>query len=195
MKRLLSLVIFLFLMGIIPFTLIHCNNERGEISITDIEIKTANANFEDLDTSITYPYQQIFKVIEFSEWEVISNLFNRDFLVCPSFATSPAPPIIMQEFESITIKALNSFTLDDPNETILPGQDITDRFIIGQYVEIDFTSIEEFIETNKIFDQFDRYLLQIANPPISETNMIFKVTITMTDGEIYEFENEILNIE
>lgn len=195
MKSLISFIAFLILVGLLPLFIFHCGNSPDDVSITDIEIRTTDGNLVDVDTSSVYFFDEVFKTIMFKEWEPLMSRFEFHSMNY-AIATSPAEPSVAQEFQNISIVAVNDLTLDNPNQLFLAGSDITEKFLIKSYgFTTNFISIEDFLQTNEIFNINDVYIIRLATQPAEETTLIVNIQIQLDDGKTFVFDKEIIKVK
>ena len=167
----------------------------SEFNITQFDMYTIDAINEKTDTSLVYIYDEVFKYIEITGTEFISVLNPKPAFYNAAYACSPASPVALQNFESITIFSLNSFALVDPTDIIHVGDNLTERFLIAPLYSGEVSPIDEYIANEFPIYDSDSYKIVLAHQPYQETTLKLKFVIEMTDGNEYIFENELLKVK
>jgi len=112
-----------------------------------------------------------------------------------SYACDPIPSHALNPFSEIRLIAVNSFQLDSDQDIINSGQDITNRFEISRFGSNSFKSINSFINDRLFIYRHDNFRIRLVNKPLEPTNMRLNISIQLNDGTLYEFNNEIMNVE
>lgn len=201
MKRYLTTFFICLLTGIVPVSCdLFCLNNCGcgstvrDISITDLDLKTIGSAGTNLDTSATYSYDQIFKLIYIANWQVVKTDTPPPALhfMSTAYACSPRDQKAIQKIQSLKIKARNAFALNTANDEIKAGDDITNRFGMSYYTSGTFIDINFFIEDMRDIYAYDMYSLRLKERPFQQVSMKLEFIIEMTDGMIYTFDEEIM---
>jgi hypothetical protein len=203
-RRFLTTILTLMFIGFIPpscclITSCGCGNvSPKDFYITGIELVSVNSANVEVDTSLYYAHTDLFKVIRISETQTIAlnTNFSTFSLFSVALACSPAPSVALNPIEDIKIVAVNSFLLESDSDVISIDQDISDRFEIGYVWDNSFSSINNFL-TNDIsyIGKQDQYRIRPAAKPFQETNMRLDISILLTDGTLFEYKSEIMNVK
>ena len=110
-----------------------------------------------------------------------------------AYACQPAPIEANQSFSSIQIVSTIETSYADSNDLISVGQDITDRFLVTDVFYSNFRPIKSFIDGLIIYDT-DQYLIRLGQKPSQSTTLIFDIIITLSDGSIFELEDQLLTV-
>jgi len=175
-----------------------CGAKSGEpkFEILGLGLLTTSSIQESVDTSKTYSYAEIFKTIIITNRGLISSKTNSQgsWFVNGAVACSPAPARAIQSFLKIEFISLVDVTLDDANDFISKGKDITGRFVMAHSGSSDLQPIATFLLEPKAIYEGDTYSIRLLRKPFKETRIKFRVDVTMTDGKIFSFVNQIFNV-
>lgn len=200
-KNNLAIFFILLFVGVIPvgcdlFCLDDCgcgNTVVRDFSIMGLGLQTTSDTGTPLDTSVVYPYQEIFKLIAIADWQVVrAESPSALTFLNTAYACSPRDPQAVQGFQSIKIEALNSFTLNSANDEIKAGDDVTNRFGMSYFSTGTFVDVDLFIQEMRNIYLYDMFTIRLKEKPFQQVSMKLKFTIEMTDGSIYTFDEEIL---
>jgi hypothetical protein len=204
MRRIATISLVLVFTGAIP---ISCNwmclsscgcgdFDVKDFTITAFGIRTTNSLHEDIDTTITYPFDAIYKTLFIAERQYVAvqtDNFGSLFINAAS-ACSPPPMKAAEHFQGIKIISSSDITLANENDQIAAGQDITDRFVIAHEYTIDFQSIDSFVKHNADIYEDETFRIRLSKKPFKETSLNLKISILMTNGKTFEFDKEIMKV-
>ena len=204
LRKLFTILLTLTFIGFIPPScclLSSCG--CGDISptnfyITGIDLKSTNSSNVELDTSLYYVHTDLFKEIQISEVQTVA--FNTNFstfsLFSVALACSPAPSVALNPIEDIKFVAANSFQLESDLDVVTIGQDISDKFEISYIWDNSFTSINTFFSSDiSYITEYDQYKIRLSVKPFQETNMMLNISILLSDGTLFEYKHEIMNVK
>jgi len=201
MKRLLTLSLFIIFMGFVPiscgcFTSCGCNGGGGG---GDFEISQLNIFMSDIDgqrvTGVeTYGHDSVFFVLTLNENSIakLENKQTGSFFSNMAYACDPLPPSARQQYASITINTVNSTKLINENDILEAGQDISARFM-GAYYLSDFFQFISTMQHGALYSDTKLYI-RLAEKPYQPVDLLLDITVTMTDGDVYEFKNQIVRV-
>lgn len=199
MKKIIATALILIFSGVIPVSCIcDCgcgDSEVKNFNITALGIKTTNLSNTEIDTSGFYFFDNIFKTFYIAEREFVSmgNVLKANYLFTSNAsACSPKQPLALQDFSNIKITSLSNITLDDANDLITSGQDITNRFVMTFSIGDHFQPIETFIQNNHALTFSETVRIRLSKKPYQETKIVLRIVATMTDGRLFEFDNQVL---
>lgn len=198
-KRLLGIV----LIFIVEAMLVSCNLfcscgcESGppkQIDIISWNMQTVTDNYQQVDINTELPYNQVYKLLTIDKRNLVINerpSFSSSYNAV--YACSPAPMKATQSFKSIRIISASEAAYLNSNDLIKIGDDITHRFLISFLFDNDFRPIDDFINQLIIYDE-DRFRFRLKEKPFQTTTLKLDFSITMSDGKVFEFKNELLTI-
>lgn len=206
MKRLFALILFLVFMGFIPFSCgclfpdsCGCSGEDGmkNFEITNLELGRMGAYENILDDSAQFAYDSIYLFVSISDYKAVTvyeESLDVGFFTNMAVACSPVDPSAIQNISSIIITSDTKFALDSEVDIIEEGQDMTNRFLAASYFSGSLSPIEEFTNSEYTLSLYERIKIRLANRPYQPTDLRLDMTITMTDGDVYNFENQVLKV-
>lgn len=202
-KRILFLVLIPFFLGLVPIGCIDdCGGSGGPSSfeitkwgISTVEIESVSE--VDTSTAFHFPVDSIAKKVFIKEQKFISSKAqpSRFSFYNTAFACDPIPPQSIHSIKSIKILSRKNLTYLNENDTVEPGENISNRFrIIGGYYSDGEMNLEKFISEN--FKPFsgDFFLLKAADSPYQPVTLNFDVIITMTDNTVFELKDQIMKV-
>jgi hypothetical protein len=207
MKRKLIFIWALMLgISILPMSCdLFCRDSCGckplpptkEFSISDFNIKDLIIGSSAFDPETFFPTDQYFKVIEVSEFELLSQ--NQEpktslYFINGAYACSPIPPIAMQSIAELKIINKKTISLAD-DDVISEDQEVTDRFVISNYPSMNSESITSFLENEQWIFLGEPFYLRWVNSIAKETELQFDIFIKLSDGKEFLFEDEVMKIK
>lgn len=157
-------------------------------------MQTVTDNYQQVDINTELPYNQVYKLLTIDKRNLVINerpSFSSSYNAV--YACSPAPMKATQSFKSIRIISASEAAYLNSNDLIKIGDDITHRFLISFLFDNDFRPIDDFINQLIIYDE-DRFRFRLKEKPFQTTTLKLDFSITMSDGKVFEFKNELLTI-
>jgi hypothetical protein len=201
MKKSLLVFLIFILVETIP---VSCNficpcgscdsGPAKKIDIVSWQMQTVSDKYLGVDPDNPHLYDQVYKALNIDQRNLV---FNEKSLggspFNSAYACSPAPLESIQTFANIQVKSVLETAYLNAADIIHAGDDITDRFVMTFLFDMNFIPVPEFINSLIIYDQ-DKYQFRLKEKPFQETNLKFDVLITMSDGKVFEFKNELLTV-
>ncbi len=168
--------------------------EEHRINILSWTVDTINEKYDPVDPAIAYPYLEVAKIISIGDRQIVQSSWKeKGSLLAKAHACSPAPAEANQTFTSIQVISVIETNYANSTDLIFAGQDITDRFLISHGYYSNFEPIELFINELVIYDG-DRFLLRMSQPPGQPTTLMFDIIITLSDGRVFELEDQVMSV-
>ncbi len=192
-------------MGIIPVSCdLFCPDSCGcgpssqfkEFSIKDFAIGDLLIGTSDFNPNFFYEKDQLFKVIEISGFEYLSQIQESKlhfFFINGAYACSPIPPSSIQKIDDL--KIINKKEIYLSNNMILKEEEITDRFLISNYPTIAGQTIPSFLENDHRIFMGEPFYLRWNESIANETELNFDILIKLSDGQEFKFEDEVMKIK
>lgn len=170
------------------------NGQEARMNILSWKIDTINNKYDHVDPSTPYPYKDVSKILSIGDRQIVKSVIeNKGDLMSSAYACQPAPIEANQTFTAIQIISTIETSYAESNDLISMGQDITDRFLITDGYFSNFQPIESFIDGRVIYDS-DQYLIRLGQEPGQNTTLTFDIIITLSDGSIFELEDQMISV-
>lgn len=201
--RKVVLFAYLFIIGLIPYSCClapgHCGCGIGDTitssQISKMVVFSVDSIGNQVDADQLIPYNNHFKRVQIDSLLYISSIFSEKKGAGNLYACSPAPIEIENPVDEIVIVATSEFYLNDPNSIIAVGTNISSNFGVKHFGD-NYNNINHFIDStywsNETTHSFDLYLKQ---KPFEQTHLSFDMTITLTDGTLFEFKGEEMMVD
>lgn len=202
MKTLLTLLIILLAIGIVPISCIE--DDCGDLGprkfkITQLGIMTVNPESQEaLDTTLTYPAEDISKLIYIEETQQVAAVQKSTYSFgSTAYACSPVEPYAIHEVQSIDIISNRKIAYADENDIIEINENLNDRFLISDFNHLpqQFVSIPNFLSRDEKIYHHEKFIIKAAAKPYQEVVLAFDMIIKMSDGTTFEFKDQIMKIE
>lgn len=205
--RILFLVVFL---GLVPLA---CEKEKCEDpcgcgdgpKISQFEIKDMGLrpietdDHTDIDTAQYYHVSKIAIAVSITDQRNIALQSPKSTFSFTSsaYACSPIGPRSNQFIENVIITAANTVTYKAQTVLIKKGDTITDLFIFDLYSPhpANSESLEEFLSSKPTLDGYGSFYFRLNPAPYQPTTLVIDVEVTLSDGQIFKFEDEILKVK
>lgn len=206
MKRVALVSLILILTGVVPLSCnLFCLNSGGccgdfnvkDFNILAFGVTTVDEHYVKTDTINFKSFDKVKKEIAIKEMEFVAldqTSPSRTLFVQTANACSPPLSMAIQNFKHINIVSRVNASIANSADLILDGQDITDRFLMGRKYSAHNLPIDTFITESGIIYEGDSFIFTFQLKPFQPTVLRFDVVITMTDGQVFEFKNEVLKI-
>lgn len=190
-------------MGIIPFscTKDDCNLEPvPDFQIQEFEIEKINpvSNLILSDTTF-YAQDSVIQKIFFSDTKYVKLFKLNSFSFNnTAYACSPAIPHSFEDLKTIKITSNITFMDYSSSDSIQPGDDITNKFILNIGYRANsrsFRSFSDILDSKRILSQGDNIFIKLANPIYQPISLDYNITITLGDSTRYIIEDQILNVK
>lgn len=175
-----------------------CGGGASEFEILSMGLNTIDSSGMLVNSDQFYWYNVVSKSIFISETRTLGQLpfeQERNGFIPSAYACSPIF-IASQKVSSISIIAKNEFQFRVGEESAAIGAEINDYFRVASSFDGRIRSIENFIQA-----EGDIYLgeivfeLFLVERPFQPTTFIFDIIVTLDDGKVFTFEDEVLKIQ
>jgi hypothetical protein len=205
MKKHLQLVFIFVLMGLIP---VSCFDDDCEDlpDIQNFEILKISAQrvHEKIQTEILdstfYPWDSVGIRLEPTEKNYVSTdpSLKQNFSFSSSlYACSPAEPHSIHDLVDIKIISNTEFVRSEfPYDTVKVGENITSLFVLGTghlLSSARYRSLSETLYSISLGD-YASFFLKLQNQPFQNLKLNFNITLTFSNEEEFNFENQKLNL-
>ena len=201
MKRILTLIMVPFFLGIVP---VACIDDCGSVKVQDFRIVqlgalTVNPKSQvQLDSTKSYPVDSVAKQFFIKERVNVAANFSvpTSFFINSAFACSPREPEAVHSIKSIQVISNKELSFSDANDKIEVGEIINDLFLISPhyYGTNNYISISEFVQDpGKIYDFL--FYLKVGEKPYEPVTLDIDVVITMSDNTVLEVEGLSMKVE
>ena len=202
MKKLFTILLLLIAVELIPVScsiLCPCGCEPSSgvknFDILSFGVETTSMNHVNLDTSAFHLFDDVVKVLFVKDKMYLSHnseSFGSGLFITGAYACSPEPISSIQKITDINIISHVTTALNDENDLINKGDDLSTRFVVAGNWSNDFRPINLFVG-NSIYEE-ERFRIKLNQKPFKETKLVFDIVITLSDGKKFELKNEILKV-
>ncbi len=202
MKKFFTILLLLIAVELIPVSCsilcpCGCEPSRGvkNFDILSFGVETTSMNHVNLDTSAFHLFDDVVKVLFVKDKIYLSHnseSFGSGLFITGAYACSPEPISAIQKITDINIISQVTTTLNDENDLINKGDDLSTRFVVAGNWSNDFRPINLFVG-NSIYED-ERFRIKLNQKPFKETKLVFDIVITLSDGKKFELKNEILKV-
>lgn len=205
-KKLIGIWVGFLAIGVIPMSCdLFCQNPCGcgpmspsrEFSIKDLAIGDLVIGTSAFNPELFYAIDQYYKVIEITGFEYSTEFQETKIsfpLINSVYACSPAPQTSIQKLTDLKIINKKETTLSN-NNLILEDQEITDRFLISNYPTTTGQTITMFFENEQVMYMGEPFYLRLNETISNETELNFDIQIKLSDGQEFNFEDEVMKIK
>jgi len=165
--------------------------------VKSFEAETINADGQQIQPTLSQPYNQVFKVIRIKDFEYVSlNTFDffEPWNLGTAFACSPIPPSTKNTLYLIQILNQKEITLGNGTKFEL-GEDISSYFGMSHFYGPNLISISNFIGPGIKMIQEDNFKIGFLKDPEKEINLGFTIRLVFDNGEEFLLENQIHSIK
>lgn len=198
MKKILIILFSFFLLNLL---FLGCDYDCSNVPITNFEIQSLGIE--------TIPYQDTINTEDFYDYDEVSiSIFIADVkfitesrkqgynfsLISEAYACSPPEPSTSQKISNISIIAKNKFQLVEGEKQVKNGEEVNDYFQISSlYTEMQ--TINNFLSLGEEIYYGSTFKLFFKKRPFQPTTIFLDIIITLDDGKVFRFEDEVLNIQ
>lgn len=111
-----------------------------------------------------------------------------------AYACSPKQGRSIQFIQNVEIMAANNVIFASPNDSIKKGESITDRFGFASYLPNNFEPLLDVVKEEIKLNFAGSFYIGLNSAPIQPTTLMVNVEVTLSDGKVFTFENEILKV-
>ena len=204
-KNFAAFAFFLLFFGVIPVSCdFLCRDSCGcgkttppaDFNINELELGDflMSGTF---DPDLFYPKENLFKYIEIAEFEFLAISQQERIglgFIQNAAACSPAPNKSTQFIADIQISNKKEWTSSSEG-TVEIGADLRRFFLIKEYPTLSGRSIEDFLTDEPRFYLGENFYLEWNSPLTEDTELTFDLEIKLSNGEIFNFENEVMKIK
>lgn len=155
-------------------------------------------NVERFNPESFYDRDQYFKVIKIVDFDLISEK-NRNkkssSFISGAFACSPLPSFSVQSLSGLKIVNKQETEVSE-NDILTINQDISERFLVTDFPQFEGKLISELLKDEKKFEMGESLLIQWKDDLSEGTlELLFDIKITLSDGQEFELENEVMRLK
>ncbi len=207
MKILYRLLFLSLFLGLVPLSCERCNSSACEcesntpvanFDITKFGLQTLNPETQvALDTSQVYDVDSISKALVIDTYDrVFSSNFNISMFIPHAYACSPIGPHVLQDIQSFEIISKTTFTTALNTDTTFSGEDIT-KFFVGRksYDNGAYETVEQSRNLYRLWYPDEKFIVKLKPIVMNPMTLKFDVIVTLTDGQVFEFKDEILKVK
>ena len=171
-------------------------NQPRDYFITDLSLRNIDSNREPIDTSLYYLHNNNFKLIEVAATEFVFHLEeqNKVGFFAAALACSPIPPRSVNPIYNIQVEAANTFALNNEEDVISTGENITSRFEIGFLYAQEFEPLSEFNSDPYETYEADLLRIKLISQPYQPSEMKLNIKIKLKDATPFDFNDEIMKV-
>lgn len=175
-----------------------CGGGASEFEILSMQVNTVDSSQILVNSEQFYWYNNVSKSIFISETKAIGQLQleqENNGLIPVAYACSYIA-LASQKILDISIIAKNEFQFRAGEESVAIGEEINDYFRVASSFDGRIRSIENFIQSApEIYLDEAIFELFFVERPFQPTIFVFYIIITLDDGKVFTFENEVLKIQ
>ncbi|MFC0264123.1 hypothetical protein [Fontibacter flavus] len=205
--KIFLLWLFMIVMGVLPTACdLFCRDSCGcrplpparNFIITDFSTEDFVLNITNFDPESYYDRDKYFKVIQVAQIEFITENTSKSpgiSFISAAYACDPIQGISEQRLISLEIINLKETVLSE-TETLMVGQNISDRFNLTDFPQFPGKAIAEFIQQENYFRTGESLLLQWKDELNGGTlDLEFTIILKLDDGKEFIFEHELMKIK
>ncbi len=207
MKTYYKLFFLALFLGLIPLSCERCdpntcecesNTPVANFDITKLGLQTLNPEtLVALDTSQVYDVDSISKALTIDTYDrVFSSNSSLDVFTLQAYACSPVGSHVLQDIQSFEIISRTTFTNALSTDTTFSGDDITKLFTGRKSYNHDaYQTIEYSRNLYRLWYPDEKFIVKLKPIIINPLTLKFDVKVTLTDGQVFEFKDEILKVK